>query len=656
MKIKFLPFLVILLAAAVPVFADDSKMPSWLSAAAQVPTPTFEIKNVPAVVLYREEVVRVGADGTMQKIKRYAVRVLTGRGKDEAVARLIYTTDTDKVRDMSAWLIRRGSVFKSYGKKETLDVAAVDNDLYNEARVRLIDGSDDAAEGDIFAYEAVSDEGGIFSQFQYLFQSNLPTLSSSFSLTLPPNWKAESITFNNPAIDPVINGSTYTWAMKGLPPINPEPNSPSFHSLAPRVAVSFYPTGPNPTPYSTFGSWNDVAKWMSAIEDPMMTIDAAMTNKAKQLTADAKTEWDKVKAISEYVQQIQYISIQVGTGRGGGYRPRSATEVFAKAYGDCKDKANLMRAMLHVVGVKSYMVSITADDPTFVRKEWASPHQFNHCIIAIKISDETQAPSVAVHPKLGRLLMFDPTDPYTPLGDLPEDEQGSYALIDHPETEELLMMPVIGGDGNRLDRTVEATLHPDGSIDGKVSELTVGQSARRERSRLKNLSRTDYDSSIHGWINRGVAGAVTSNIVPKDDQSAGKFNLDVNFKAGSYAQLMQGKLMVFKPAVIGRLERLGFAEGKRMNPYHIDAMSYSEKIRIKLPAGFEVDEIPDSVNLAADFGKYSAAYNIEGEYLVFSRSLKLERTSVPSAKYTTVTDFFGRVHNAEKAPVVLLKR
>ena len=87
-----------------------------------------------------------------------------------------------------------------------------------------------------------------------------------------------------------------------------------------------------------------------------------------------------------------------------------------------------MRAMLSVLRIPSYMVSITADDATYVRPEWASPHQFNHCIIAIKVTDETKAPSVVLHPTLGRLMIFDATDPYTPLGDLPEDVGGGAGI------------------------------------------------------------------------------------------------------------------------------------------------------------------------------------------------------------------------------------
>ena len=84
-----------------------------------------------------------------------------------------------------------------------------------------------------------------------------------------------------------------------------------------------------------------------------------------------------------------------------------------------------MRAMLKVLDITSFPVGIYSGDPDYVREEWASPQQFNHCIIAIKVSDETQVATVISHPTLGRLLIFDATDDDTPVGDLPDHEQGS---------------------------------------------------------------------------------------------------------------------------------------------------------------------------------------------------------------------------------------
>jgi hypothetical protein len=658
MSRKTLPVLslaLFILVVSVPsAFADGP--PTWLTQAATVQTPTFEIKDVPAVVLLNDERVTVAGDGTVLRTARYAVRILIREGRDEAVARAIYTTGTERVRSIAAWLIPKGGVPKSYGKKETVDAILSANDLYNEARVTYINAEDDADTGDVFGYETVVEEKNIFSQFQFSFQDNLPAVVSRFALDLPAGWKAESVMLNAQKIEPSVNGTSSTWELRDLKPIKPEPNSPSFYSLAPRLAVSFYPTTPTATQIKTFANWNDVAKWMSQIEDPQMTVNDAIAAKTQELTAGAKTEFEKVQAISRYVQQLQYISIQIGTGRGGGYIPHAATEVFAKSYGDCKDKANLMRAMLSIVKIQSYMVSITADDPQFVRPEWASPHQFNHCIIAIKIADATIANSVVTHPKLGRLLIFDATDPYTPLGDLPEEEQGSWALIDHVDTDALIQMPVMPAETNRLDRKVEVALGIDGSINGTLVESTIGQKARGERSMLRRMSSPDYNRMVEGWIGRGASGAKATKITPSDDVSGGKFNLNVEFAAPGYAQIMQERLMVFKPAIIGRLDRLSFTEGKRFHPFMIDATSYTENVKIKLPPGFAVDEMPEPTKIEMPFGKYDATYEVKEDHILFSRTLKLNRYTVPAENYSIIRDFFGKLHAAEQSPVVLIRK
>ncbi|MFT3744045.1 MAG: DUF3857 and transglutaminase domain-containing protein [Pyrinomonadaceae bacterium] len=514
-------FALIVLTFVSAARADDT--PQWLVEASKLATPTFEMKDVPAVVLRNEETVTVNSDGNILRTVRYAVRILAREGRREATARIVYTTDSEKVRDINAWLIRKAGQPKEFGKKETVDLALVDNDLYNEARIKVIDASDMANEGDVFGFETVSEEKRVFSQFQFGFQDDLPVSYARYTLNLPAGWRAEGVTFNRNTVEPQVSGSSYNWELRDLAPIKHEAGSPSRSSLAPRLAVSFFPTQSTATQIKTFANWSDVARWMSEIEDPMMTVDDSLAGKARDLTDNLKTELEKIRAIAHYVQQIQYISIQVGTGKGGGYRPHSATEIFAKSYGDCKDKANLMRAMLSVLKIQAYMVSITADDPTYVRAEWASPHQFNHCIIAVKVTDATTAQSVVNHPTLGRLLIFDPTDPYTPVGDIPEDEQGSLALIDHSSTEALTRIPVISGDSNGLERTIEAVLESDGSIKGSINESTKGQTAVAERARLRRLSAPDYSRMVEGWVARGLSGAKTTNIVTKDEHSEGRF-------------------------------------------------------------------------------------------------------------------------------------
>ena len=371
---------------------------------------------MPAVVLVNEQITTIGSDGKINEVCNYAVRILQREGREYAVGHVGYNTDAGKVKDFRAWLIRPSGEPKRYGKDDAVDMAGDLNDIYNEFRSRTISATNDADVGAVFAYSYTREDRTVFSQDGWPFQSSLPVITARYSLSLPEGWRVEGVTFNHPKIEPKVNGPSYSWELSNLPPMPDEPMSPSLTNLVPRLAVSYYPPANAPAAsIKTFSSWGDVAAWMSELEDPQVIVDDAMARKAYELTALAKTELEKIRAIAQYVQNIRYISIQTGTGRGGGYRPHASNEVFAKSYGDCKDKANLMRAMLKVVGITAIPVSIYAGDPNYVRASWPSPHQFNHCIIAVKISDQTQASTVIQHPTLGRLLIFDPTDEETPI-------------------------------------------------------------------------------------------------------------------------------------------------------------------------------------------------------------------------------------------------
>src|SRR5262249_17488836 len=157
---------------------------------------------------------------------------------------------------------------------------------------------------------------------------------------------------NHAKVEPSVSGSNYTWELRNLPPIEPEPASPKVTNLAPRLAVSFFPApGAKAGAGRAFSNWAEVSQWLSGLSDGQARINDTLAVKGKELTANAKNEFEKIQAIGRYAQNVHYISIQTGVGRGGGYRPHSALDVFAKSYGDCKDKANLMRAMLKVLGI-----------------------------------------------------------------------------------------------------------------------------------------------------------------------------------------------------------------------------------------------------------------------------------------------------------------
>jgi len=378
--------------------------------------------------------------------------------------------------------------------------------------------------------------------------------------------------------------------------------------------------------------------------------------KVNELTAGAKTELEKIHAIGHYVQNIRYISIQIGLSRGGGLRPHTAAEVFAKGYGDCKDKANLMRAMLKVIDITAYPVAIFSGDPTYVREEWASPQQFNHCIIAIKVSDATQAPTVVAHAKLGRLLLFDATDDDTPVGDLPQHEQGSLALLMAGDSGGLMRMPITPPESNGFDRQIKGSLDADGSITANIRESFLGRTAAVSRSEYRQGNKQDFQKIIEGWISRGATAAKVLSLEPKDNKAAGRFDLSVDFSAVGYGQLMQNRLLVFKPAIVHRREGLALTNVKRQYPVVLKPLAFTETLRLKLPDGFEVDELPDAVKLDTAFGSYTTTYVVKDGELVFTRSLAQRAATIPTDQYQSVRSFYEKILAADQAPVVLARK
>src|ERR1700730_6266162 len=216
-----------LLAAGVTLASPGEEAPQWLQQAASIKVPVYD-KDVEAVVLRNDQAVVVNEDGRLTTATTYAIRILTHEGRGFAQAVEMYLTRSGKVRELNAWLIRPNGFIKKYGKDQTSDRISDPNDIYDEYRVKHINASDDADTGVVFGYQSTTEERPLFNQDLWQFQTNLPTLESRYSLTLPSGWVARSITFNHAKIEPSISGTSYTWGLSDLEPIKSEPASPKL--------------------------------------------------------------------------------------------------------------------------------------------------------------------------------------------------------------------------------------------------------------------------------------------------------------------------------------------------------------------------------------------------------------------------------------------
>jgi hypothetical protein len=168
-----------------------------------------------------------------------------------------------------------------------------------------------------------------------------------------------------------------------------------------------------------------------------------------------------------------------------------------------------MDAMLHEIGVDSYHVVINMRRGS-VGPNTPAHHAFNHVVLAVKLPDDVKAPSliaVMQHPKLGRILFFDPTNELTPFGEIGGYLQANYGLLVTPAGGELVELPQQPSSMNSIQRSGHMTVDGTGMLKGEVEEIRLGDRASSERWRLRSVNN---DAERINPIESVLAGSLSS--------------------------------------------------------------------------------------------------------------------------------------------------
>ncbi len=650
MRICLRAVLFLALTATTLPAAEDA--PSWVREAAAQTVPDYPSK-VTSVVLLQEEIVTVDADGRRVMRERGAVKILQPDGDSLRTYRT-YNVKNGRIRDFQGWLIPPGGKAVPYAKNRVIDVALSREYVYDEARAKVLECGA-AAPGSVFAWEVTEEEKTVFTQDRFSFQGREPALISRFILNLPPAWEARGVVFNHEKLDPQLANGAYTWELRNLPWIEREDYSPSISALAPHLAVSYFPPADNRGGLQGLKDWTAVSNWLAPMVDPPAAVTDAVRAKALQLIAGASGEIDKIKAIAAFAQQTNYVEVSLNITRGGGYTPHTAGESLARNYGDCKDKATLMRALLKAVRIDSYLVTISADDRTYVRPEWASPEQFDHAIIAVKVSDGVTLPTVIADSPLGRLLIFDPTDRITPVGSLPTEEQGSYALVIAASGGALLKMPLLPARTNRIEAAVEATMNANGGISARLQRQYFGQSGIPLRAVDQLRGHEELQKRFERGFTRRLGG-VTIKSVAANGSADDRLVVNVDLTAERFGQLMQDRLLIVRPGALSSGGEYIFTSRKRSSPVKLEADLRHDSIKVKLPDGFKLDELPAPAKVESAYGSIQGSWAVHDGEIVMEQTLEIRDMVAPASDFAKVRDFFDRVAGVEGAPVVLIRQ
>jgi Transglutaminase-like superfamily len=382
-----------------------------------------------------------------------------------------------------------------------------------------------------------------------------------------------------------------------------------------------------------------------------------ISQKAAALTSGAATPTAKMRALAQFLQRdVRYVALELGIG---GYQPHPAVDVFAHKYGDCKDKATLLSAMLKSIGIDSYYAIINSGRGSVTPETPAHMGGFDHVILAIKLPNAAADPfliAVMSHPKLGRLLFFDPTDELTPFGHLSGSLQANYGLLVTPDGGELTELPQLPPLMNGVQRTAKLTLTPTGTLTGDVNEKRVGDAASRQRYALKTVSNdTDRIKPIETILARSLASYhLTKASIRNLDQTDQPFEFNYSLVAENYAKNAGGLLLV-RPRVVGnKSSDLLETKEPRQYPVVFEGPSRdTDTFEITVPAGYEVDDLPPAVSAEYTFASYYSKAEVAGNVLRYTRTFEVKDPSVPLSKVNDLKTLYRIIAGDERNTAVL---
>jgi transglutaminase-like putative cysteine protease len=175
---------------------------------------------------------------------------------------------------------------------------------------------------------------------------------------------------------PGANGETiHEWRAANLAPVQIEDNTSYEADIRAKVR------------FSSAADWGTLSGTLSPYYTASYELPAEWQAKIDAIRKARATDAERATAALRLVQDdIRYVSLSVGAG---GYFARLPQEVIGSGFGDCKDKALLLRVMLTALGIESYVALADIDAGYGLKLELPLLGAFDHAIVKAVIGGKT---------------------------------------------------------------------------------------------------------------------------------------------------------------------------------------------------------------------------------------------------------------------------
>ena len=451
----------------------------------------------------------------------------------------------------------------------------------------------------------------------FILRSPGPARKRRIVLELPTEmestfvWKTIGASLPPPRRQEVDNQLVrFTWESGAIPPWDYEPGGAPPSQIGPMLR------------FATTRNWETIGQWYS----DLLNEHQEAPDKVRQISEEWAGDAREPRAIAEALfrrvsNDVRYVGLEFGDGA---FQPRPPLTVHQTRYGDCKDKANLLRVLLREKGITSRMALLQTSHAGVIAH--AVPHlsAFNHAILAVDLPGESGP------------VFCDPTIEGMPFGMLaPQDGNREALLIAADGGIEWARTP--SAPFGALDASLKLTPEPGGGFSGWLNLKTEGYNGYALQRFLKGQAQGTRLNNI------GSQGLLHS----MPDVSA----IDYTGGEEQFAtmQPFQSKIYLCKPGAgegaSETTEKLAFphlgylplipegAPASRSTAIMVRVATTRVSCRYTLPEGWKVLDLPGAIAVHSRSFHGTGSWRQEGAAIVGDYESRFTKDQIPPDEY-----------------------
>jgi len=598
------------------------------------------LKNAKAVIRNHEITIDVNNDDASEK-HTYAITILNKNGYDLSIFQEFY----DAYTSISGIHLRifdsEGKKIRTFGGDDVKDYSAISGfSLYEDNRVKYIDPQYRNYPFTVeFTYKKKLKSLMFLPYWMIYPDYNCAVEKSSLTVILSKNSKVRYYEKNIPQtckIEEKDGIKTLSWSVINLPAFSEEDFEESLIDYSPIIFLS-------PEEFEVNGikgdlrSWQSFGKWRYELHKNKDVLPQETIKRIQELT-NGMTTRQKVQKIYEYVQQrTRYVNITVGIG---GWQPIDAAMVDRVGYGDCKALSNYTYSLLKAAGVSSYCSLINAgEDGIPIIANF--PFQFfNHEILIVPIDNDT--------------LFLECTSPYKPYGHIGSFTDNRLALILGETGGTLIRTRIYKPEENIISSKCFVKLDEEGSgftntvtsysgvhFDG-IKELSVQSNDKIKKVLYSQVNISNY--------------VITSFSFDQPDKTKPFIIEKLDLSLDKYATILNKK-MIISLNLRNKISEIPNITDQRKSDIVIRRPSIEiDTVEFKIPSGYNIDKVPQEVNLSSEFGDYQAKCIASGYQALYIRKFELKSGRYKLSEANNIKEFYGKVCQADLMKLTLLRK